>query len=206
MEQGKHYKKYKDLTEEQISWWTEQGVNLQLKPRTIIRNILTKFNIDINELIHSFELINKNDKDNDSDKSIEIPKNIEKQTLKSFCIQNGYNYDVVSKALKLHKMLPNDSLEQLLNRVINKKKNKKGVAPWIYDVYGFFIEEILLELNLDASMILNTMYQDIIPIEKAICYQIFSRVGKNKNYKWVKGFYQKVIEKIDFHKTEEENA
>ncbi len=151
-------------------------------------------------------MINKNDKNNDSDKSIKIPKNIEKQTLKSFCIQNGYNYDVVSKALKLHKMLPNDSLEQLLNRVINKKKNKKGVAPWIYDVYGFFIEEILLELNLDASMILNTMYQDIIPIEKAICYQIFSRVGKNKNYKWVKGFYQKVIEKIDFHKTEEENA
>ncbi|MDE5586918.1 MAG: hypothetical protein K2I72_00940 [Bacilli bacterium] len=28
MQEGKHYKKYKDLTEEQISWWSSHGVNL----------------------------------------------------------------------------------------------------------------------------------------------------------------------------------
>ena len=200
MKEGQHFCEYKDLTEEQIAWWENHGLRFEsFKKRLEVRDVLKTFNIDLEELINILGIVHEKE-------SIEIPKNMEKQTLKSLCINHGYNYDIVNQAMKLHKMLPSNSLEQLLRYTLNIKKNKKGISSWVYDDYGFFIEQILLELDLNASKILRTMSKDIIPLEKAICNQVFSKLQKKKDYVFLKSLYQEVIEKINFQETEEENA
>ena len=201
MMEGKHYAQYIDLTEEQISWWMEHGLSFEKVRKTwTVKNILAEFNIDFNELIKSLESVKE------KDGRVELPENTEGKTLKSLCTEGGYNFDITLKAIKLHKFFQNDTLEQLINRVFISNLDKTGIASWIYDVYGTFIIQILLELNLNASRILKNMSREIIPLEEAICNQIFSSMCKEQDYNWLKNFYKTVIKKINFQETEEENS
>ncbi|MDE5587347.1 MAG: hypothetical protein K2I72_03135, partial [Bacilli bacterium] len=152
MLEGKHYKNYRDLTEEQIAWWTEHGLSFEKRRNTwTVKNVLQEFNIDCDELIKSLENVKvKKEK-------VEFSESTGGKTLKSLCKEGGYNFDITLKAVKLHKFFQNDTLEQLINRMIISNLDKKGIASWIYDVYGDFIIQILRELNLNASKILKDM-------------------------------------------------
>ena len=201
MQEGKHHSQYKDLTEEEISWWTEQGLSLERTTKKWkVENVLTEFNIDFEEFIRSIESAKK------LDETVELSENMKDATLKSFCEKGGYNYDTVLKASKLHKILPNGTLEQLISKIMIANSDKNKISSWVYDTYGIETIGILLELNLDAKQILTEMSKEVIPLEEAICNRIFSRLCKKRDRSFLRGFYKSVIKKINFQKTEEENA
>ena len=209
MQEGKHYHGNRDLTNEQISWWTEHGINFskkkKLKKRVnknglIVKNLLAEFNIEFGEFTRSLEKAKIKKVDS------EFPENIEEQTLKKFCMERGYNYEIINKAIKLHQFCGNDTLGQLIERIRIMNKNKGEIFSWIYEVYGPLIEQVLLELNLDSTKILQNVSNNIIPLEEAICNQIFSSAYRNKECDYLEEVYKKMIVKIDFQKTEEENA
>lgn len=80
----------------------------------------------------------------------------------------------------------------------------KSPSTWIYEYYGTSIESVLLELGLDSSSILMDMNEKIIPIEEDICMNIFENTCKQKNFDYLEGYYNEIIKKIDFYKSEQE--
>ena len=211
MQQGKHYGKSKDLTKEQIAWWKSHGFSFEKKKQSTKKNqtsktigdLLLEFHMDLNELIRSLERAKTKQKQKTDEKSFE---EIENQTFRSFCIKEGYQYPVASKAVKLHSFLKEESLEQLINRVLLEKENKQVISSWIFEIYGSMMKEVLEKLNLNVEQVLRDMSKRVIPIEEAICHSIFQTTCKQEECDYLEDFYEDMIVQIDFQSKEEEIA
>ncbi len=208
IQEGKENEYYKDITEEDIAWWLEQGLSLEKtnksrrkkKNTQTIRQILTEFQIDFPEFIQSIEVTRTKKMD------VAFSNHVKEQTLRTFCRQAGYNYYIVSKAIKLHSLLKDETLEQLIKRILEEKKSKKEVPSWIFEVYGSNIESVLLALNLNPKQILKSMREKIIPIEEAMCHSIFLNTCKEGEYDYLGDIYKRILVRINFQASEEENA
>ena len=228
MQRGEHFQSNKDLTSEQISWWTGHGFNFEkeksytksqgnqvkkvkkqqnIKPKEKkqqdVKNkkdLLLEFQIDSNEFIRTLGAIRIKKTDSNSF------HNIEEQTLHNFCLHEGYKYPVVSKAIKLYSFLKEETLEQLINRVLVEQENKQEISPWIFEVYGPLVKEILEKLDLNSEQVLSDISKSVIPIEKAICRYIFQTTCKKAGCSYLEDIYEKIITKIDFQSSEEENS
>ncbi len=127
----------------------------------------------------------------------------EDDTLKSFCDLEGYNYEIIANAIKLHTIFPEDSLESIMNRVIidYKLQSQYTISTWIYEKYGNDIKNILAKLNLSSTKILKDMSEKVLTIEEAISKDIFSRsIYGEKDQAWLENVYNYLIEKFDFKK------
>ena len=146
---------------------TKQDYNLE--------NILTMFDIDIDTLK---KLLNRS--------SIKIKKenstlmHSEQQSLREFCITNGYNYDVIYRAVKLKTLgLCNENIESLINRTIIDYRNNGQNKPstWVYSKYGneVLLKHFLLGIHLDYTNILMDMSKNCITLEEAIENESFKK-------------------------------
>ena len=91
----------------------------------------------------------------------------ENTNLRQYCIDNGLNYTVIQKAIKLRmKGLSDEELPELINRCIieYKTSGQQRPANWIYSKYGneILVTHLLTYLNLDAEAILTDMSKNCI--------------------------------------------
>lgn len=130
------------------------------------------------------------------------------KTLRQFCIENAYNYEVVSRAIKLHQFCENDTLEQLIHRALltYQKQGQRQPATWIYEKYGTLIKHILLYLKLDADRILYNMNKYMITLEEAIRHEVFKRNREKQENEWLEELYEYLIEEIATGKKEEQTT
>lgn len=122
-------------------------------------------------------------------------------SLRRYCIDNGLNYNVIIRALRLkQKGLVDEDLEPLINRVLHdyKKKGQHKPANWIYSKYGnsVLISHFLTSLKLDYHAILRDMGNNCITIEEAIENNVFKLENKNKR-DYLEGLYHNVVDKFN---------
>lgn len=185
--------------EEPLDTYEEE---IMLKKRHLtIDKVLKKFNLNIDELNFYLEKIRIN-------KEIDISKPIDYRgkTLRSYCLEQGYNYDIVKKAIRLYKFCKHDTFDQLINRVlITSKQDENTPSTWIYEKYGNLIGQVLIYLGLDSNAILKNMSQNVISLEEAIRHDIFLKEKKNTVTTWLEEPFNYFIARIDNNKSKEEN-
>ncbi len=94
--------------------------------------------------------------------------------------------EIRNQVLKYHEIFPNETADQLIDRVVAESKCSKLLASsWIYERYGYHIPGILKSLNLNAASILKKMSEEIMPLEEAICDDIFLKNNEIPRYEWV---------------------
>ncbi|HIR49507.1 MAG TPA: hypothetical protein IAB35_05960 [Candidatus Faecimonas gallistercoris] len=165
-----------------------------------INNILKEFDVNEEKLLKQLEKTRTKGKE----KGPVLMK--EDEPLRKFCIDNGYNYEVISRAVKLHKILPNSNLEEIINRVIIDYNHHGQQKPstWIYEKYGNLVKHILTNLNLDSSAILKNMTKNIVTLEEAIRHDAFLRCRKEDSNFWLEEPYNYLVEQLDSRKGKEQ--
>ena len=135
------------------------------------------------------------------DRSNEVIMYKDGVSLRKYCIDNGYNYGVIMRALKLkQKKLVDEDLDTIINRVISDYKLKGQNVPstWIYSKYGnqLLLRHFLLSLGLDPDAILRDMTHNCITMEEAICKNSFKRIN-NRKYDYLEELYYLVCKRFD---------
>lgn len=161
---------------------------------------LQEFDIDLNTLNKFLAKTSKS--------SCSYKKRIEYhgETLKNYCIKNGYNYSVIFRLLKIHRHLPSKNFEELVPLVIDTYRHNIQNQPtlWVYEKYGVLLKHLLLLINVDSTGIIYNMKKYCISLEEAIRHEIFKRNIPNKKYKWLEELFNYIIEELDADKSEEE--
>ena len=165
-----------------------------------IDNILKEFDVDQAKLLNQLARVREKGKEHEP----VLMKGDE--TLRKFCIDNGYNYEVISRAVRLHQLLPYSSLEETMNRVIiDYNHNGQHEPPtWIYEKYGTQVKSILTDLNLDSSAIIKNMTENVVTLEEAIRHDAFLRCRKESTNAWLEEPYNYLVEELDNTKGKEQ--
>jgi|GEM_PF-2007936 len=166
-----------------------------------VEEILKYFDIDFETLKSYLErTIDKESTNNSRQK--QSPLVYQGKTLKAFCLENGYNYEVVSRAVRLQEFCEHDSLEQLINRSLMDylHHGQKKTATWVYEKYGHLVKHMLLELGLDSNRILQDMSKRVITLEEAIRHQVFLQTRQHREDDWLEELYNYLIEEINVDK------
>ena len=165
-----------------------------------IDNILKEFDVDQAKLLNQLARVREKGKEHEP----VLMKGDE--TLRKFCIDNGYNYEVISRAVRLHQLLPYSSLEETMNRVIIDYNHHGQHEPstWIYEKYGTLVKSILADLNLDSSAILKNMTENVVTLEEAIRHDAFLRCRKESTNAWLEEPYNYLVEELDNAKGKEQ--
>ena len=165
-----------------------------------IDNILKEFDVDQAKLLNQLARVREKGKEHEP----VLMKGDE--TLRKFCIDNGYNYEVISRAVRLHQLLPYSSLEETMNRVIIDYNHHGQHEPstWIYEKYGTLVKSILTDLNLDPSAIIKNMTENVVTLEEAIRHDAFLRCRKESTNAWLEEPYNYLVEELDNAKGKEQ--
>ena len=165
-----------------------------------IDNILKEFDVDEERLLKQLGRVREQEKE----RKPVLMKG--KETLRKFCMDNGYNYEVIARAVKLHQILPSTSLEEVMNRAIidYNHHGQKRPSTWIYEKYGNLVKHILTNLNLDSSAILRNMTENVVTLEEAIRHDSFLRCRKNSSNAWLEEPFNYLVEELDNTKEEEQ--
>ena len=166
-----------------------------------VEEILKYFDIDF-ETLKSYLERTKDKESKNNSRQKQSPLVYQGKTLKAFCLENGYNYEVVSRAVRLHDFCEYDSLEQLINRSLIDylHHGQKEPSTWVYEKYGYLVKHMLLELGLDSNRILQDMSKRVITLEEAIRHQIFLQTRKQREDDWLEELYNYLVEEINVSK------
>lgn len=121
----------------------------------------------------------------------------ENTNLRQYCIDNGLNYTVIQKAVKLGmRGLCQEDLQSLINRCIieYKTNGQQRPATWIYSKYGneVLVSHLLTYLKLDSEAILHDMTKNCINLEQAMENNCFARASKQQ-YDYLEFIYRDVV-------------
>ena len=165
-----------------------------------IDNILKEFDVDEEKLLKQLGRVRAQEKE----RKPVLMKG--EETLRKFCIDNGYNYEVISRAVKLHQILPSSSLEEVMNRAVidYNYHGQKRPSTWIYEKYGNLVKHILTDLNLDSGAILRNMTENVVTLEEAIRHDSFLRCRKDSSNSWLEEPFNYLVEELDNTKEEEQ--
>ena len=173
------------------------------KDKPTLDNMLESFDIDVVELDN---YLNK-------DKIKTTPKRSNRvlykgnTTLRKYCIDHGYNYGVVSYALKAKtNNLIDEDLDKVIDRVLidyNKKGTNKA-PTWIYSKYGneLLLRHFLISLKLDYDYIIRDMSKNAITLEEAIRNNCFNYVSIPNKHDYLEGIFNIIVDK--YNKLEED--
>ena len=164
-------------------------------------NLLQEFDVNVKQLNSYLNRTKSEER-----KAPSEPLKYHGETLRSYCIERGYNYDVIARAVRLHEFCPHDTLEQLINRVVTTYHQEGQQAPstWIYEKYGNLVKHELTYLHLDSNAILRNMSQNVISLEEAIRHDVFLKERKERTNDWLEEPYNYLVEEIDSEKGKEE--
>lgn len=118
-------------------------------------------------------------------------------SLREFCIQNGLNYSVISKAVRLRmNNLCEEDLASLINRCIveYKTNGQKKPSTWIYSKYGneLLVRHLILSLSFDPDSILSDMSKGALSIEEAFKNESYRRYF-NQSFSYLKPIYYDLV-------------
>ena len=121
----------------------------------------------------------------------------ENTNLRQYCIDNGLNYTVIQKAVKLGmKGLCEEDLQSLINRCIVEYKTNGQQRPstWIYSKYGneVLVSHLLTYLKLDSEAILYDMTKNCISLDQAMENNCFARASKQQ-FDYLEFIYRDVV-------------
>lgn len=176
-----------------------QKRNAKKRKNPSLESILEEFDININTLN---VFLNRT-----SPSSKRQPRlKYKGESLKNYCIQNGYNYKVIYRLLKMHTMLPEKNFDELVELVIDNYRHNGQNKPtlWIYEKYGVLLKHILLLINIDSNGILYNMRKYCISLEEAMRHEIFKRNIPNKKYNWLEELFNYLVEEMDENKSQDE--
>ncbi len=186
------------LSKDQRKYWTKKGVIESPKEQsiynfhqeesleTIWNEYLLRLHGDENKAYWIVKCLKETRKKEVSVENLALIFDKTEEELIKFCLfkdQNDLHKNLLSIA-RLHMFCPNDTLEQLKNRILLTKRNKRP-SNWIYAYYGNHIESILKWIGLDEKKILKQMSEEIIPLEEAVCDAIFKSTEKLSKYEWI---------------------
>lgn len=181
----------------------------QEKEHYTLDNLLVEFDIDFDTLLNYLNRTSLRTKD--KNEPILHYKNM---TLSEFCLQNGYNYDVIYRSLRLKKKgLCDEDLTSLINRSIIELNSKGQGRPftWVYSKYGneALLKHILLFAGFDSRSILKDMSQNAITLDEAFINASFRKKSGSK-FRYLEAvyldyinFYQRLLEDDDENSYEE---
>ena len=120
------------------------------------------------------------------------------QSLREFCINNGYNYDIILRVVKLKMTgLCDEDIQSLINRSIIDYRNNGQNKPstWVYAKYGneVLLKHFLLAMHLDHTNILMDMSKNCISLEEAIKNESFKR-STPQEFVYLEPLYHDFIE------------
>ena len=170
-----------------------------------VEEILKNFEVDF-ETLKSYLERTKDKESTNNSRQKQSPLVYQGKTLKAFCLENGYNYEVVSRAVRLQEFCEHDSLEQLINRSLIDylHHGQKEPATWVYEKYGHLVKHMLLELGLDSNRILQDMSKRVITLEEAIRHQVFLQTRERREDDWLEELYNYLIEEINIDKSSDQ--
>lgn len=118
-------------------------------------------------------------------------------TLKDFCLKNGYNYEVILRAVNLKRThLVSEDMESLINRSIihYTKHGQSAPSTWIYAKYGneVLVKHMLLYMGFDYRNVLDDISNNLISLDEAFCNESFRRCKNNRDY--LEGIYHEFID------------
>lgn len=151
--------------------------------------ILKKFNIDTDLF---FNYLNKDSLR--THKENEKPIYEDNMSLAEFCMLNGYNYDIISKAIKLKlNELCEEPLDSLLNMAITsyQRTGQVKLATGIYGKYDNepLVRHMLISIGADSTSVLRDMSWYVISMEEALLRDSFRKVASDK-YDYLQGVFQ----------------
>lgn len=192
-----------------LSRKTLQDEQATAEEQFTLEHLLTTFEID-------FESLQKFLSHNSTFKEKPAPTlEYQNMTLKEFCTRNGYNYEVLFRAINLKiKVGCNESFESLVNRSIIElsKSGQKRPSNWIYTKYGneILLKHMLLFIGFNSSNILKDMSKNVLTLDEAFAKESFKRFSNNK-FQYLEGvyqdyidFYHELLEDCDDEKTAQE--
>ena len=145
-----------------------------------------EFNVNLEELEKYLSQIKS-----DAEKS-EVLYIDEKETLRNYCIRNGYNYDVIRNLIKKSKEY-NVSFKQIIEEYL--KNGQKLPTRYVYDKNETLVKHILLGINVDSNSVIEDMKHSYT-IDEAIIRDVFRRNVLDKKDKWLELPYTFLIEEF----------
>lgn len=151
--------------------------------------ILKKFNIDIDTFVNYLN------KDNlcthEENKKLIYDENM---PLAEFCIRNGYNYSIISKAVRLKlNDFCEEPLDSLLNTAITsyQRTGQVKLATGIYGKYDNepLVRHMLISIGADSASVLRDMSWYVISMEEALLRDSFRKAANGK-YDYLQGVFQ----------------
>ena len=191
---SKYYNRFNDL--DKTIKVCRMIKKLHKKDSETVEDVLVEFDIN-EEVLKSY--LNKTIKTGERNNNVIMYK--DGISLRKYCIDNGYNYGVILRALRLKQNdLVNEDLESLITRVISdyRLNGQNRPATWIYSKYGnrLLLKHFLTSLELDSDSILKDMTKNSITMEEAIKNNSFKRIN-NKKYDYLEDLYYLVCDKFD---------
>ena len=199
---GSHYHGRKNLTEEQIAWWTKEGMNWERPRHSKTRRQAPDHHLELVQELKSLR-DEENELDNILDwllidyetfrqiveekiNKIKINEDLKSNQSEILTDHSSCCQLLLEKVIKFHRLFPNESLEQILTRSIHEITIEKEFPNWIMEKYTPYVIEILQYLNLPVREITNLMNQDILPLEQAIIIQLVGNQNISpKDKKWL---------------------
>ena len=165
-----------------------------------ISNILREFNVDIYTLNQYLNRVRVSG----YTKSPTLMNGNE--SLRTYCIRNGYNYDVVKRIVKFHSIFPNLTLDKVIDIAINDYNTRGQNVPnrWVYESYGKLLKHKLLYLGLDSNTVIRNMTNYTLTLEEAIRSEVYRVNCKDKKYKWIEELYDYLIDEVSENKDEKQ--
>ncbi len=157
-----------------------------------LETIAKEFEVDISTLL---SILNRpNLRENTSSAPLKYDTTT---SLRKFCLDNGLNYTVIQKAIKLKmKGLCPDDLQSLINRCVveYKVKGQQKPSTWIYSKYGneLLVSHLLIYLNLDPTAIFHDMSKNCLTLEEAIENNSFQR-NSSQQYNYLEPLFHDLI-------------
>lgn len=157
-----------------------------------LESILQEFEIDFETLLKYLNKDNLRTQPKDA-----IIMYDSSMSLRNFCIKNGYNYQIILKAIRLRKEVNvEEDLESLINRSIVEYRvnGQSSPATWVYSKYGneVLLKHLFLAIGFDHESILKDMSEKAINLDIAFENESFRR-NKTKAKGYLEGIYHDII-------------
>ena len=94
------------------------------------------------------------------------------ESLYKYCLDNGYNYWVISHMIEKYNVDPDEAVFQY------KQNGQQIPHKWIYEKYGVLFKHLLLKYGFDSNRVIKLMNNEGYTLEDAIIKLIF--ISDNK--------------------------
>ena len=158
-----------------------------------LNEVLKHFNIDIEELNKYLNQISNREEISP------VIKYEDGETLRNYCIRNGYNYSVI---YNLYNTNTGKSLKELIEYY--RKNGQKLPTRKVYTKDEVLLKHMLLYLGLDSESIIRDMEKYEYTLPEAIRNDVFRKNVTKNGDKWLEELYDDLVDSVNENKTSDQ--